>query len=66
MARHKQYQVDNKRVYQYNLTRRCGTVRNLSVGFSRLQELCSPGEATIWDLSLKVYHRTASKEVGHG
>ena len=44
MARHVDTEVESKPVQQYNLTKLCGTVKEIHHGFSRIQDLSMPSE----------------------
>jgi len=44
MARHIDHQVEGKRIQQYDITKLCGTVKDVHTGFSRMQEMSLPSE----------------------
>ena len=44
MARHVDTEVESKPVQQYNLTKLCGTVKEIHHGFSRIQDLSMPSK----------------------
>ena len=44
MARHKDYRVEKKRVNQYNLTAKCGSVKDLFAAFLQMMELAMPSK----------------------
>ena len=48
MARHIDHQVEGKRIQQYNITKLCGTVKDIHTGFSRMQEMSLPSECGVW------------------
>ena len=43
MARHIDYQVENRKAVTYNVTKECGTVADVRTAFNRTQELCYAG-----------------------
>lgn len=42
MARHIDHQVESKKMQKYDIVKKCGTVKDVHTGFSKLQELCMP------------------------
>ena len=44
MARHIDHQVEGKRIQQFDITKLCGTVKDIHTGFSRMQEMSLPSE----------------------
>ena len=42
MARHKDFQVDKKRVNQVNLSKKCGTIKDVFTAFAQMMELTIP------------------------
>ena len=43
-ARHKDYLVEKKRVYQFNLSVKCGTIKDVATAFSQMMELAMPSK----------------------
>ena len=44
MARHVDTEVESKPIQQFNVTKLCGTVKEIHHGFSRMQDLSMPSE----------------------
>ena len=59
MARHINYQVENKRTESCDVTRRCGTVLDIRTAFYLMQELCMPGRLPSNCLHLRKYMYSA-------
>ena len=44
MARHKDFLVEKKRVNKFNLSVKCGSIKDVSVAFAQMMELTMPSK----------------------
>ena len=47
MARHKDFLVEKKRVNKFNLSVKCGSIKDVSAAFAQMMELTIPGKTVM-------------------